>query len=108
MTEFNSGPSSDGRRRAIVIHPYLKSDERYSARSVSARLEEITGLALAIDLDVVGSFAAPLSEIRPATLIGKGKVEEIAEEVAGTMAELVICDGQLSPVQQRKIGRAHV
>jgi GTP-binding protein HflX len=98
--------SADGRRRAIVLHPYLKSDERFSTRSVEARLEEITGLALAIDLEVVGALSAPLSEIRPATLIGKGKVDEIKEHIEEADAELVICDGQLSPVQQRNLEKA--
>ena len=39
------------------------------------------GLARAIDLDVVGSEIVPLAAIRPATYLGKGKVEAIAAEV---------------------------
>ena len=73
---------------------------------MEARLEEITGLALAIDLEVVGALAAPLSEIRPATHIGKGKVDEIKEYIEEAEAELVICDGQLTPVQQRNLEKA--
>ncbi|MFN9975740.1 MAG: GTPase HflX, partial [Phycisphaerae bacterium] len=95
-----------GTRRAVVVHPYLKSDERYRQRSVAARLEEAVGLAMAIDLEVVDALAAPISEIRPATLIGKGKVDEIKAVCENAHVELVICDGQLSPVQQRNLEKA--
>ena len=90
----------------MVVHPYLKSDERYRQRSVAARLEEAVGLAMAIDLEVVDALAAPISEIRPATLIGKGKVDEIKAVCENAHVELVICDGQLSPVQQRNLEKA--
>jgi GTP-binding protein HflX len=95
-----------GPRRAVVVHPYLKSDERYRQRSVAARLEEAVGLAMAIDLEVVDALPAPISEMRPATLIGKGKVDEIKAVCENAHVELVICDGQLSPVQQRNLEKA--
>ena len=98
--------TEQGRRRAIVVHPYLKSDERYQLRTVGARLDEAVGLAQAIDLEVVESLPAPMSEVRPATLIGKGKVDEILAVCETAEAELVICDGQLSPVQQRNLEKA--
>lgn len=47
-----------------------------------------------------------MSEVRPATLIGKGKVEEILAVCESADVELVICDGQLSPVQQRNLEKA--
>ena len=80
-----------------------RSDE---PRSLEARLEEATGLARAIDLDVIAALPAPLSEPRPATLIGKGKVEELKGMCEAEKPELVICDGQLSPVQQRNLEKA--
>jgi GTP-binding protein HflX len=101
---LGNGLSSE--RRAVVVHPYLKADERYRHRSVEARLEEAVGLALAIDLTVVDAIAAPIAEIRPATLIGKGKIEEIKAVCENAHAELVICDGQLTPVQQRNLEKA--
>jgi len=100
------GAGVSGERRAVVVHPYLKADERYRQRSVEARIEEAVGLAQAIDLTVVDAMAAPIAEIRPATLIGKGKVEEIKAVCENAHAELVICDGQLSPVQQRNLEKA--
>src|SRR5690606_21994736 len=46
-----------------------------------------------------------LSVPRPATLIGAGKVEELARIVQETGAELVVVDYQLTPVQQRNLER---
>src|SRR5205823_9039431 len=44
--------------------------------------------------------------VRPATFIGKGKVEEIAGLVKGAAVGIVVVDGALSPVQQRNLEKA--
>jgi GTP-binding protein HflX len=75
-------------------------------RGVAARLEEAVGLARAINLEVVHAGIVPLSTLRPATYLGKGKVEEIAGIVRGAEATLVVVDTQLSPVQQRNLEKA--
>ena len=98
--------------RALVVGPYLT--ERAAQRAVGstplrgpeARLEEAAGLAGAIDLDVIGRVAVPLTEIRPATYLGKGKVDEIAAQVKDEAIDLVMVDGALSPVQQRNLEKA--
>jgi GTP-binding protein HflX len=75
-------------------------------RSPEAKLDEAVGLARAIDLNVVSSGIVPLGDIRPATFIGKGKVEEIAGVVKGEEAGVVVMDCALSPVQQRNLEKA--
>jgi GTPase len=75
-------------------------------RPAAARLDEASGLAGAIDLQVVQSLLTPLSAVRPATYLGKGKVEEIAGLVAGEAIDLVMMDCALSPVQQRNLEKA--
>ena len=75
-------------------------------RSPDAKLDEAVGLARAIDLNVVSSGVVPLGDIRPATFIGKGKVEEIAGLVKGDEAGIVVVDCALSPVQQRNLEKA--
>lgn len=75
-------------------------------RAPEARLEEAVGLARAIELDVVEAGLVPLTDIRPATYIGKGKVDEIAGLVQSVEAELVVVDCALTPVQQRNLERA--
>ncbi len=91
--------------RALVLLPWLKraQDER---RSSAERLEEAVGLAAAIHLDIVAADIVPLNTIRPATLLGSGKVEELGKSIKRQEVELVIIDGQLSPVQQRNLERA--
>ena len=97
--------------RALIVGPYLTDRaalklERASTRGPDARLEEAAGLALAIDLDVIGHELAMLSQIRPATFLGKGKVDEIAEQVKHDEIGLVMMDCALSPVQQRNLEKA--
>jgi GTP-binding protein HflX len=98
--------------RAIVIEPWLKrppvrgAPAKDDTRTPQARLEEAVGLARAIDLDVVDSGLVTLNEIRPATYIGKGKVDEIAGLVKSLDAGLVVMDCPVSPVQQRNLEKA--
>jgi len=91
-----------------VIEPFLRSRAagRLEERAPSARLEEAVGLARAIDLEVVQSGVVPLSELRPATYIGKGKVEELAGLVKSLEAGIVVMDCALTPVQQRNLEKA--
>ena len=77
-----------------------------SERSPQARLDEVVGLAAAIDLDVVASGRVPVSTPRPATLFGSGKVEELKGLVRAEDAGLVIVDHPLTPVQQRNLETA--
>jgi GTP-binding protein HflX len=75
-------------------------------RAPAARLDEAVGLALAIDLDVVERGIVTITAIRPATYMGKGKVEELAGLVKTHEASLVVMDCALSPVQQRNLEKA--
>jgi len=63
-------------------------------------------LARAIELDIVHSGLVSLSKIKPATLLGKGKVEEFKGMVASLDAGLVVIDHPLTPVQQRNLEEA--
>jgi len=94
-----------GRVSAFVIHVEPKSRDQ-NARDAEARLEEAVGLAGAIDLEVVETRIAPLARPTPATLIGSGKVAEIAAQTKALEPEVVIVNAQLSPVQQRNLEKA--
>lgn len=74
-----------------------------SRRSAEARLEEAEGLAEAIGIDVVASKAYRVRTVRPATLLGKGQVEEIAEVAKQENAGLLIVDAALTPIQQKNL-----
>ena len=99
--------------RAIVIEPWLKSPTRkggmrstVDTRTPEARLDEAVGLARAIDLNVVEAGLVTLTDIRPATYIGKGKVDEIAGLAKSLSASIVVMDCPVSPVQQRNLEKA--
>ncbi|MBB4277224.1 GTPase HflX [Rhizobium mongolense] len=96
--------------RATVVVPVLRQARSRSApiegaatRSPESRLDEATGLAEAIDLDVVNGAIVPISEPRPATLLGTGKIEEIKAQLDEHDSGLVIVDHPLTPVQQRNL-----
>jgi GTP-binding protein HflX len=52
---------------------------------------------------VVGQLTQRLARPNPATFIGTGKVEELAERAAETVADTVIFDEELSPRHQREL-----
>ncbi len=111
LSPTTTGPETG---RAIVIEPWLKTaagragPTRASAdlRTPEARLAEAAGLARAIDLNVVQEGQVTLAAIRPATYIGKGKVDEIAGLVKSLEASVVVMDCPVSPVQQRNLEKA--
>jgi GTPase len=75
-------------------------------RSPESRLAEARGLAEAIDVDVISAEGVGLSQIRPATFIGEGKVEALAARTKDSAIDLVVMDCALSPVQQRNLEKA--
>jgi GTP-binding protein HflX len=103
---------SQARTRAIVLHVEfkkrtpLKDGRTASMRSPAAKLDEATGLAVAVGVDVVDTVMVTLSVVHPNALLGEGKVSSLGELVAQKNAELVIVNAQLSPVQQRNLEKA--
>ncbi|MEK1871637.1 MAG: GTPase HflX [Rhizobium altiplani] len=98
--------------RATVVVPVLKQGRAGRSagdaapvvtRTPESRLEEATGLAQAIDLDVVNGTIVTVSDPRPATLMGTGKIEEIKATLDANDSGLVIVDHPLTPVQQRNL-----
>jgi len=75
------------------------------ARHVTEHLEELTRLVDTAGAEVVGRISQQISSPNPATLIGEGKVEEVAAAVAEAGATLVIFDEELSPVQGANLER---
>lgn len=61
---------------------------------------------MAIDLEVVQSGIINVATVRPATFLGKGKVDEIAGLVKSLEAGIVVMDCALTPVQQRNLEKA--
>ena len=87
--------------RAVIAVPELPREA--ARRSADARAEEAEGLAEAIGIDVVGSRPFRVRAVRPATLLGKGQVEELAAAAKEEGAGLLIVDAALSPIQQKNL-----
>jgi GTP-binding protein HflX len=89
-----------------VVHPVPRARVSHARRAADARLAEAVSLAEAISLEITAAEAVPLAAAKPATLFGRGKVEELKGLIAARSIELVIVDTALSPVQQRNLERA--
>jgi GTPase len=75
------------------------------SRHVDEHLEELTRLVDTAGAEVVGRISQHIVSPNPGTLIGEGKVDEVAAEVAASEASLVIFDEELSPVQGANLER---
>ena len=82
--------------RAILVG--LQRDE-----DISYSMEELKGLAEAAGAEVLGSMVQNLEKPNTATLIGKGKVEELAEMVKNMEADTVIFNDELTGMQLRNL-----
>lgn len=75
-------------------------------RSPDAQLAEASGLAAAIDLDIVLTDISRVAVLKPSTLYGGGKVEELGALLKERHVDVAIVDHPLTPVQQRNLERA--
>lgn len=66
-------------------------------------LEELKGLVTTAGAEIVGELVQKTNNPSSATLLGKGKVEELKQMIAATDAEVIIFDNNLSPSQGRNL-----
>lgn len=71
--------------------------------SAEESLDELRTLAESAGAEVTGEFLQNRDKPDPATLIGKGKLEEIAGAAASVSADLLLFDHDLTASQQRNI-----
>src|SRR4029077_8216776 len=69
-------------------------------------LAELVELARSAGAQVTGTIYQVRGAADPATLVGRGKLDEIRAEATAHKAPLIIFDGNLSPMQQRNIEEA--
>ncbi|MCJ7549078.1 MAG: GTPase HflX [Anaerolineae bacterium] len=72
---------------------------------VEESMAELTRLASTAGLEVVGSTTQRRQRPNPATFIGSGKAEEIADELRSLQADVVVFDDELAPRHQRELER---
>jgi GTP-binding protein HflX len=99
--------TTETRERVLLVGIGLKRPRRVpgieAGEAERASLLELEELARSAGASVAGSVFQLREAIDPATLIGRGKLEEVKIEANLHKAAVVIFDGALSPTQQRNI-----
>jgi GTP-binding protein HflX len=90
------------KERVILVGVGLKPE----AAAMAASLGELRRLAETAGGVVVGELSQSLVRYHPGTLIGTGKMAEIAEEVRLLKAATVVFDQETSPAQQKALEAA--
>ncbi|MBX7246775.1 MAG: hypothetical protein K1X53_14865, partial [Candidatus Sumerlaeaceae bacterium] len=72
-----------------------------TAREATEHLDELEQLSATYGIPVAGRELVTLREINAATLVGSGKVEQVAVACRALDAGVIIIDDELSPSQQR-------
>lgn len=93
-----SGLKGELGQRAAVLRPNIGP-----ASFARDHLNEAISLARAIGLCVEFAESVRLKFRRPATLFGTGKLAEIGRRISDLAVDIVIVDGQLTPIQQRNL-----
>jgi GTPase len=84
----------------------VESKRAHAGFSLLDSMDELAQLARTAGISVVGQTTQKIDRISPATLIGKGKLEEIISQRAEILFDLLIFDEELHPNQQRHIEEA--
>jgi GTP-binding protein HflX len=96
--------------RALLVGVTWKRARRVPGRPAGEQgresLAELVELASSAGAEVAGTVYQVRDSADPATLVGRGKLDEIRAEATAHKAPLIIFDGDLSPVQQRNIETA--
>src|SRR5947209_33502 len=86
------------RQRAYMVAALPEGDEQ--------ELSELDELLRTAGVASVGALVQRREHPHPNTYIGAGKLEELKREIAGADANLVACDDELSPRQERNLEAA--
>jgi GTPase len=92
-------------RDGVTSVPGASKAPRVPEFSAEESLEELRALATSAGAQIAGEFLQRRDRPDPATLIGKGKLEEIAGAAASVSADLLLFDHDLTASQQRNIER---
>lgn len=90
--------------RALIVGVNINSGKK-SRSEFELAMEEMSNLAEACEMEVVGRIEQNMEFTNTATYIGPGKVEEVKEMRAALEADIVVFDNGLSPVQLRNLQR---
>ena len=104
---MKAAQSVDRRERVLLVGVSLRRPSRAkpSAPAIFSRdsLDELEELAQSAGAKIEGSLLQVLDSLDPATLVGRGKLDEIRVEAEARRVPLVIVDHDLTPVQLRNM-----
>lgn len=86
--------------KAILVGVNLRNDKHFEYS-----MEELTNLAEALNVEVVGVVTQNLERVTPSHYVGTGKIEEIKSFYEEGQGNLVIFNDELSPSQIRNLER---
>ncbi|MBI2683376.1 MAG: GTPase HflX [Acidobacteriales bacterium] len=90
-------------RPAADSDKLAREEEEISVFSAEDSVAELNELATSAGAEVVGQFLQRRDKPDPATLVGSGKLLEIAGAAASAGADVILFDHDLTPSQQRNI-----
>lgn len=85
-------------QRAVLVGVNVGNEDDFAYS-----MEELTNLAEACDVEVIGQVTQNLQRVNPSHYIGKGKIEEVAAYVQEIDVNMVIFNDELSPSQIRNL-----
>ncbi len=98
---------TESRERVLLVGVGIKRPSRVpgidAGSAERASLEELAELARSAGAQVAGSVFQMRDKIDSATVIGRGKIEEVKIEADLHKAPLIIFDRNLTPTQQRNL-----
>ncbi|MCL4853010.1 MAG: GTPase HflX, partial [Bryobacteraceae bacterium] len=109
-----SAAANPAKERAVLVGLHIKDRQLRRAEAVASALDytpeesldELTSLAISAGAEVVERLVQSRPRMDAATLVGSGKVDELAGLVQAHSAGLVLFDQELTPTQQRNLERA--
>ena len=110
MTKTSQSISTSTADRALLVGLGWKRKPRFPGMPAGEQgresLLELVELARSAGAEIVGTVFQVRESADPATLVGRGKLDEIRAEATAHKAPLIIFDSNLSPMQQRNIEAA--
>src|ERR1700688_2652158 len=101
--------STEAHERVLLVGMGLKRPSRVPGQDAGGiareSLEELAELGGSAGGVLAGSVLQMRESVDPATVVGRGKLDEIRAEATAHQAPLVVFDGNLTPVQQRNLAR---
>ncbi|MGB2590840.1 MAG: GTPase HflX [Candidatus Acidiferrum sp.] len=110
MTKTSQSISTSTADRALLVGLGWKRKARFPGMPAGEQgresLAELVELARSAGAVIAGTVFQVREAADPATLVGRGKLDEIRAEATARKAPLIIFDSNLSPMQQRNIEAA--